>query len=315
LYLLRCTHVLGVLFPIRNINGSVWAVMMHNVTQENVFKAVDKYKPFLAFGFPTYLLALATSPEAEKIDRSSLEIMCTGGLVISAKIYETLLTIPNVKSVMNGFGMTECGAISTTVDLNWPHGIRAIPNLPPLTVGKLYANTAVKIIDLTTGKSLGPNEKGEIAIKSPVMCSGYLNRPEESARTFEGGWLRTGDLGYYDSEGFLFIVDRIKETFKYFNNHISPSDLEELLVQHPAVAEASVYGITDPDGGDHIPRAVVTLKPGVPATADDIRAFVDEKVASYKKLRGGVFIVPSLPRGKTGKVVRSMVAALHLDSD
>jgi acyl-CoA synthetase (AMP-forming)/AMP-acid ligase II len=287
--------------------------MMHEITMPNIFKAVDTYKPFLAFGFPTYLMALATSPDAEKIDRSSLEIMCTGGLVISAKIYETLLTIPNVKAVMNGFGMTECGAVSTTVDLNWPHGIRAIPNLPPLTVGRLYPNTSLKVLDLSTGKTLGPNEKGELAIKSPVMCTGYLNRPEESAKTFQDEWLRTGDLGYYDTEGFIFIVDRIKETFKYFNNHISPSDLEEILVQHPAIAEASVFGIVDPEGGDHIPRAVVTLKPGASAQPEEIRTFVDEKVASYKRLRGGVFIVPSLPRGKTGKVVRSMVASLQLE--
>lgn len=93
---------------------------------------------------------------------------------------------------------------------------------------------------------------------------------------------------------------------------ISPAEIEEIIIQHPAVLEASVFGIADVDGGDHIPRALVVPKSGQTITPEEIRSFTDSRVAEYKKLRGGVYIVESLPRGKTGKIVRSMVAEMPL---
>jgi len=177
-------------------------------------------QPVFAFGFPTFLLLLAIDPEASKYDRSSLESVCTGGMVIPENFYTAMLTLPNMKYVMNGFGLTECGAITTTIDLGGHDEFKSISNHPKLTVGRLYPNTALKVLDLETGKTLGPMERGELAVKSPIMADGYWNRAEETALTFVGGWMKTGDLGYYDDGGFVFIVDRIKETFKYFNNHV-----------------------------------------------------------------------------------------------
>ncbi|CAL8086990.1 unnamed protein product [Orchesella dallaii] len=313
LWLLRCTHVLGVLYPMRNIFVGDQSVMMNQINKENIFKAVDVYKPFLAFGFPLFLLPLATDPEAKKIDLSSIQVVCTGGIVIKEQFYQTMMTLPNIKYVINGFGMTECGAITTTVDISGSSGqLRGIENVPSTSVGKLYPNTMLKILDLETGNTLGPNQTGEMCVSSPILCAGYYNRPDESEKTFIDGWMKTGDLGYYDENGFVFVVDRIKETFKYFNNHISPAELEEHLLQHPSVAEACVFGVKDPDGGDHIPKAIVVLKQGCNANAEEIRDFVDAKVAPYKKIRGGVFLVKNLPRGKTGKVLRSEAAKLPL---
>jgi acyl-coenzyme A synthetase/AMP-(fatty) acid ligase len=312
LLLLRCTHVLGILFPVRNICVAHWGIMMHQVTKENIFKAVDQYKPDFGFGFPTFLILLAIDPEAQKYDRSSLLSVCTGGMVINAQFYQAMMTLPNMKAVFNGYGMTEIGALTTTVDLSGTNGFRPLENIPHLSVGRLYPNTSLKVLDMDTGKPLGPNEKGELVVRSPIMCAGYWNRPEENASVFEDGWLKTGDLGYYDENGFVFVVDRLKETFKYYNNHISPAEIEEILVMHPAIREASVFGIPDPDGGDHIPRALIVLKPGKEVTTEEIRAFADERVAEYKKLRGGVYIVSALPRGKTGKIVRSMAATMPI---
>jgi len=311
--LLRCTHVLGLAFPLRNGCSGLWSVMMHQVTKDNIFKCVENYKPVFGFGFPTFLIQLAIDPEAEKYDRSSLESICTGGMVIPENFYTAMMTLPNMKYVMNGYGMTECGALTTTIDLSGMDEFKTIENHPHLTVGRLYPNTSIKVLDLDTGKALGPGERGEVAIRSPIMCSGYWNRPEESARTFVDGWMKTGDLGYYDAEGYVFIVDRIKETFKYFNNHISPAEIEAVILRHPAVAEVSVFGISDPNGGDHIPRAIVVLKKGFEGTTkEEIESFTNERVASYKHLRGGIYFVESLPRGKTGKVVRSIAASISL---
>lgn len=110
--------------------------MMHQVNKENIFKAVDTYKPFLAFGFPLFLLPLVSDPEAEKIDRSSITVVCTGGIVIREHFYSTMMKLPNIKYVINGFGMTECGAITTTVDISGSvEELKAIKNVPPLSVG------------------------------------------------------------------------------------------------------------------------------------------------------------------------------------
>jgi acyl-CoA synthetase (AMP-forming)/AMP-acid ligase II len=198
----------------------------------------------MAFGFPTFVQLLAT-PEAAAYDRSSLEIIVTGGMVLTPQYYDTMMTLPNMKFVLNGYGMTECGALATTVDLSGTDGYRAIPNVPHLSVGRLYPNTSLKVLDVETGRALGPNEKGELVVRSPIMSIGYWQQPHETQSTFADGWLRTGDLGYYDQNGFIFVIDRIKETFKYFNNHVSHSKICTFLFHlhffissflHPAVA-------------------------------------------------------------------------------
>ena len=117
--------------------------------------------------------------------------------------------------------MTECGVITTTCDLSYAETIRVIPDFPYLSVGRLYPNSFLKILDIATGKALGPGKSDEIAVKSRIQAVGYWKEPEQTAATFKDGWLRTGDLGYYDEDGNIYVVDRIKETFKYYNNHVS----------------------------------------------------------------------------------------------
>lgn len=109
---------------------------MNQINKENIFKAVDTYKPFLAFGFPLFLLPLATDPEAKKINRSSIEVVCTGGIVIKDHFYQTMMTLPNIKYIINGYGLTECGGITTTVDISGSATVlKAINDVPPLSVG------------------------------------------------------------------------------------------------------------------------------------------------------------------------------------
>ncbi len=139
LWLLKCTHILGVLYPIRNIFVGDWSIMMHQINKDNIFKAVDTYKPFLVFGFPLFILLLVTDPATEKIDRSSITVVCTGGIVIKEYFYTTMMKLPNVKYVINGFGMTECGAITTTVDISGSvDEFKAIENVPTTSVGNAF---------------------------------------------------------------------------------------------------------------------------------------------------------------------------------
>jgi acyl-CoA synthetase (AMP-forming)/AMP-acid ligase II len=148
------------------------------------------------FGFPLFLLHLVTDPKAASLDRSSIEIICSGGIVLKDSFYETMSKLPNIKYVINGFGMTECGAITTTVDIGGSVSqIRAVPNIPPLSVGKLYPNTKLRVLDLKSGESLGSNKQGELCVSSPIMCNGYWNRPDENVNFVtdeHGRWMRTG---------------------------------------------------------------------------------------------------------------------------
>lgn len=220
---LRCTHVLGILFPLRNLKAGVWSVLMHEITKINIFQAVDTYKPQLAFGFATFLALLATDPEARNYDRTSLEVIITGGMVLTEKFFKEMMEqMPNVRCCFNGYGMTECAALTTTIDLSGlSQGYRMMSNIPPLSCGKLYPNTRLKVLDMDTGRALGPGQQGEIAVASPILCSGYWKGTQESSELFKDGWMRTGDLGYYDANGFVYVIDRIKETFKHFNCHVS----------------------------------------------------------------------------------------------
>jgi len=149
------------------------------------------------FGFPLFLTALVTDPKAMQLDRSSIQIVASGGIVLKDSFYETMSKLPNIKYVINGFGMTECGAITTTVDIGGSTTeFRAVPKIPPLSVGKLYPNTKLRVYDLETGKTLGPNKQGELCVSSPILCCGYWNRPDENEKNFvsdeHGRWMKTG---------------------------------------------------------------------------------------------------------------------------
>ncbi|CAL8093097.1 unnamed protein product [Orchesella dallaii] len=184
-------------------------------------------------------------------------------------------------------------------------------DLPNFSVGKPYPGTLLQIRNPDTLEILGPDQQGEICVKAPGLFRSYLNNPEATEKAFVDGYFRTGDIGYYDANGFLYVVDRLKEIFKYYNNHISPSELENVIQKHPKVKEVCVIGF--PDVGGHVPRAFVTVHSFTEPKKDleeELKQFANSKLATYKHLSGGVYIVDALPRGKTGKISRQLVEKL-----
>ena len=139
------------------------------------------------------------------------------------------------------------------------------------------------------------------------MMKGYLNRPEETAKTItDDGWLRTGDIGYFRQDGYLFITDRLKELVKYKGYQVPPAELEAVLLLHPDIVDAGVTGKPDEEAGQ-LPVAFVVLKPDVKSSKDkaiEIQQFVKEKVAPYKQLKGGVHFVSEIPRNAASKILR-----------
>jgi len=188
--------------------------------------------------------------------------------------------------------LTETSAVTHVAPVEgWKHG----------SVGILLSNMECKIINTSTGRICGANEDGEILLRGPTIMKGYLNNPEATNKTFNvDGWLLTGDIGHYDEDGHFYIVDRVKELIKYNGLQVPPAELESILLTHPAVVDAAVVGIAHPQAGE-LPRAYVVRKQGSTASERDISNYVQDKVAPYKKLRGGVFFISDIPKSGSGK--------------
>nr|XP_009609463.2 4-coumarate--CoA ligase-like 9 [Nicotiana tomentosiformis] len=171
------------------------------------------------------------------------------------------------------------------------------------SAGRLADNLEAKIVDPDSGEALPPGKHGELWIRGPTIMKGYVGDKQETSATLKSdGWLKTGDLCYFDSDGFLFIVDRLKELIKYKAYQVPPAELEQLLQSIPEIADAAVIPYPDEEAGQ-IPMAYVVRKPGSTISESQIVDSIAKQVAPYKKIRRVAFI-NSIPRSPAGKILR-----------
>ncbi len=200
--------------------------------------------------------------------------------------------------VVQGYGMTEASPVTH---------ISLLGQDKPGTVGPPVADTRQKVVDLATGEELGVGETGELLVQGPQVMAGYFNRPDATEETLltdaEGVWLRTGDIVTVDDDAYVTIRDRAKEMIKYKGYQIAPAELEALLIEHPDVADAAVIPKDSGNGMDEIPKAFVVRRAGAQLTAEDVMAYVEERVAPYKKVRE-VDFVEAIPKNPSGKILR-----------
>jgi acyl-CoA synthetase (AMP-forming)/AMP-acid ligase II len=234
--------------------------------------------------------------------------MCGGSPLAGAVEEELMKRLPSIQSISQGLGMTEaCGALCISEQGLHFDGSRRKSNG---SVGWPVNNTMIKVIDMHTSEMLPANEDGEICFKSPLVMLGYLNNPTATAVTIDTeGWLHTGDIGHYNDNGEIFVVDRLKELIKYNAYQVPPAELEAVLLSHPQVADAGVVGLPDAKVGE-LPRAYVVRKHNATVTEVQLNDFVSERVAPFKRLRGGVVFVKSIPRTASGKVLRKELRTL-----
>ncbi|CAH1997337.1 unnamed protein product [Acanthoscelides obtectus] len=212
--------------------------------------------------------------------------------------------------VKQGYGLTE----TSPVVCFFPNEIKTKTNIGG-SVGKPIPATILKVINPNDPKAtpLGVNETGEILVKGPQVMKGYHNRPEETANVFLDGWLRTGDIGYYNEDGFVFISDRLKELIKVKGYQVPPAELEEIIRDIPEVEDAAVIGIPHPTDGE-VPRAYVVPKKGKTVDPEAVKSYVAGKVAKYKQLKGGVSVVGEIPKNPTGKILRRKLKTIWEDT-
>jgi acyl-CoA synthetase (AMP-forming)/AMP-acid ligase II len=260
---------------------------------ETFLRTMQDYAITVAPAVPPIVLELSRNPLVDRFDLSNLTTVFSGAAPLSVEVAKACCERLNVR-INYGYGMTELSPLSHLTYRN------AGADKPEST-GYCLPNTFCKIVDLETKAELPPGESGEVWVRGPQVMKGYLGHPEATAEIIDcEGWLHTGDIGYADEDGALYIVDRLKELIKYKGRQVAPAELEALLLSHPLIADAAVIPSPDADAGE-IPVAFVVAKESV--SADDIINFVSERVAPHKKIRRVEF-VDQIPKNATGKILR-----------
>jgi acyl-CoA synthetase (AMP-forming)/AMP-acid ligase II len=282
---------------------------VHLLTRFNIddfMQTIDEKQVEFAVVVPPVVTMLLRCPASQKYRLSSLRDLLVSAAPLNAEIEEEFMKKYTTTNVRQAYGMTESSAfvLFTPYEEDITKFIRK-----PGTAGLPVPTVQMKVICPTSGEALGPREQGEVYIKSPCLMLGYINNPEATSATIDkDGWLHTGDIGYYDEDGYFFIVDRLKELIKYNAYQVAPSELEAIILTHPQVMDAAVVGLPDPSAGE-LPLAFVVRKPGATVTESELQQFVEEKVAPFKKLRGGVRFVSAIPRTASGKILRRELKA------
>ncbi|MET7702251.1 AMP-binding protein [Streptomyces sp. NPDC005485] len=263
-----------------------------------VLDAFAEHRPQYTVGPSTAFMALAAHPDVSPDHFSSFVNISSGGAPLPPALVEKFRAGfgPYIR---NGYGLTECTAPCASV----PPGREAPvdPGSGTLAVGVPGPDTVVRIVD-EQGAEVPFGEQGEILVRGPQVVPGYWRRPEATAETFPGGELRTGDIGFMDPEGWLYVVDRKKDMINASGFKVWPREVEDVLYTHPAVREAAVVGIPDGYRGETV-KAYISLRPGSAADPDDFAAYCKERLAAYKYPRQ-VEILPDLPKTASGKILR-----------
>jgi long-chain acyl-CoA synthetase len=259
--------------------------------------AIREHKVSILFGVPSMYAAIAHLKSATSDDFKSIYATISGGEPLPRTLYDGFLKRFGVP-IFEGYGLTET---SPVVTLNTPQESR------PGSVGKPVPGVTVRITD-EAGNALPAEQTGEIWLKGPMIMQGYYNLPDESAKALTADhFFKTGDLGKMDSDGFLHVTGRKKEMIIVAGEKASPREIEDVLLKHPAVADAAVLGKKDPSRGE-IVVAFIILKDGQTASADDLRNFARDSALAQWKVPREIRIVPDFPRSPTGKVLKRVLA-------
>jgi long-chain acyl-CoA synthetase len=270
---------------------------------DDLVKTIDKERPAFLTGVPTLFNALLNHPQVQngKADFRSIKMCMSGAAPL---LQETKNRFEKVTEgrIIEGYGLTESvmATIATPIQGQYKEGAIGIP-LPDVEVRIAEPGNEANTLPL--------GEVGHILIRAPQLMKGYWNEPEKTAETFFEDWLLTGDLGYLDADGYLFLVDRLKELIKPSGFQVWPREVEEVIAQHQAVSEVGVTGMPDPLRGEVV-WAWVVLLPEQKATSSELRAFCREHLASYKVPRKIVFC-ESLPKSDVGKVLRRKLKEIN----
>ena len=296
---LPLSHAFGIAFSNTGnlIGGKTILLRWWNV--EEALKAIERFQVTQMAAVPTMYIQILEFPELNKYDLSSLEDCQCGAAPLPVEAALKWKEKVGV-DIREGWGLTESGATTTGQPGDLP------PKYGSIGKSLLKCNT-IRVFD-EKGRELPAGQQGEIVIKGPTLMKGYWNLPEETAKTIKDGWLYTGDIGYMDEDGYFYITGRKKDIIIRGGENVSPLEVEEVLMQHPAVAEAGVIGIPDAVYGEEI-KAFVVVKPDKHVNEEELIAFCKDRLPTFK-LPKSVQFMKSLPKNILGKVLRAELRRL-----
>ena len=297
LHTLPLTHVYGVL--VQNLaNGwGLSTVLLRQFEPSRALQAIEQHRVRYLPVVPTMLVYLLHHPDRERYNTSSLFRITSGGAALPERLRQDVERVFGCR-VDQGYGLSESSSVATGYE------IRGLYR--PGSVGRASPGIQIRIVD-NQNRTLPSYEGGEICLAGPNITPGYWRDPSATGQALSNGWLRTGDVGYLDEDGFLFITDRKKDLIIKGGENISPREIEEALYLHPAVAESAVIGIPDSIFGEEV-CAVVQLTPSGHATEEEIRRHVAKYMTKFK-VPARVVFVPLLPKNSNGKIVKRDVRA------
>jgi len=282
------------------VTGSSF-VLLDPFNPVEIFEQIEKHRvTFLPMVVAMYFM-LINHPDRSKYNLSSLRIGISGASAMPAQLMKDSSDALNIK-ILEAWGLTECSASATMQrsDLLYKEG----------SVGLAYPGVKVGVMD-ESGKLLGAGEVGELVIQGPLVMKGYYKKPKDTAEALRGGWLHTGDMGYYDKDGYFFMVDRKKELINVGGEKVFPREVEEVMYKHPLVADAVLVPQRDAKLGE-IPVAIVVPRAGATLSEKDIKDFLSDKMARFKVPRR-VYILQQVPRSPVGKILKKELVKM-LDS-
>ncbi|MFF5440237.1 class I adenylate-forming enzyme family protein [Streptomyces achromogenes] len=289
------------------LSGAGTLVLTYRFEPGVVLDAFAEHRPHYTVGPSTAYMALAAHPGATREHFASFVNLSSGGAPVPPALVERFRERfgPYIRV---GYGLTECTAPCASVP---PHLEAPVdPVSGTLSVGLPGAETVVRILD-DQGAEVPFGEHGEIAVRGPQVVPGYWRRPDATAETFPDGELRTGDIGFMDERGWLYVVDRKKDMINASGFKVWPREVEDVLYTHPAVREAAVVGVPDGYRGETV-KAYISLRPGAEAAPGELAAYCKERLAAYKYPRQ-VEILPELPKTASGKILRRELRSRNTD--
>ena len=306
-------HVAGVQSVMAAIYGGRTLIIQRQFEPKEWMELVEEEQATRAMMVPTMLKALMEHPDFHRHNLSSLKVITYGAAPMPLEVIKRAIQDFPGAQFINAFGQTETAATITMLPTE-DHVLDGSPEeveqkLRRLSsIGKPLEDVEVRIVD-EEGNTVTQGDVGEIVARGARLMKGYWNMPEVTAETIRDGWLYTGDLGYFDEDGYIFLAGRSKDFIKRGGEMVSPQEVEQALCSHPAVDEAAVIGVPDTDWGERV-RAVVVLKVGQSVSEEGVVEHCRQRLASFKKPESVVF-VGKLPRNPLGKVLKGVLRDQH----
>ncbi|XP_040151416.1 4-coumarate--CoA ligase 1-like [Anopheles arabiensis] len=290
-------HVAGGISMLSWLGANLTVVYLPRFEPRTYLRCIERYRPSFLNMVPPIVVFLAKHPAVLEYDLTSVQTIACGAAPLSREVEQLINERLSGIRIRQGYGMSETTQAITFYDRD---------TLKPGSIGTVRAGQMGKVVDVETGRALGPNQQGELCFKGSLIMKGYIG----AERVIDAdGWLHTGDIGYYDSDGDFFIVDRLKELIKYKAFQVPPAELEAVLLTNPGVKDCAVVGKADERAGE-LPLAFVVPTEGIPVTEEQLIQYVDERVSNEKRLRGGVRFVEEIPKTASGKILRRTLREL-----